>query len=71
MLNMLKILDNPKQDIPFVAVLYSPIVGLTSEELAQIRAPKRTVCLYEALKAHCSKQNNNIPIFAASDFISI
>lgn len=37
MLDMLRILDNPAQDIPYTAVLHSPIVGLTADELAQIR----------------------------------
>lgn len=37
MLSLLKIIDNPRQDIPLAGVLRSPIVGLTSEELALIR----------------------------------
>jgi len=36
-LNYLRILDNPLQDIPFTAVLYSPIGGITSEELSLLR----------------------------------
>jgi ATP-dependent helicase/nuclease subunit A len=36
-LNMLRILDNPLQDIPMAAVLKSPMAGLTEEELAEIR----------------------------------
>lgn len=36
-LNLLKLLDNPRQDIPMAAVLASPIVGLTGEELAMLR----------------------------------
>ena len=36
-LAVLKIIDNPLQDIPFVAVLRSPIVGLNEKQLAQIR----------------------------------
>ena len=36
MLSLLKILDNPYQDIPMAAVLKSPIVGLDNEELAEI-----------------------------------
>jgi ATP-dependent helicase/nuclease subunit A len=36
-LNMLRILDNPYQDIPMAAVLKSPMVGLDDEELAEIR----------------------------------
>lgn len=37
MLNYLTILDNPEQDIPYAAVLRSPIVGLTAQELAKVR----------------------------------
>lgn len=37
-LSMLRILDNPLQDIPMAAVLASPIVGMDDEELAQIRS---------------------------------
>lgn len=36
-LSLLKILDNPYQDIPMAAVLKSAIVGLDNEELAEIR----------------------------------
>lgn len=42
-LSMLRILDNPYQDIPMAAVLKSPIVGLDEEELAQIRISDETV----------------------------
>ncbi|PKM52175.1 MAG: helicase-exonuclease AddAB subunit AddA [Firmicutes bacterium HGW-Firmicutes-7] len=37
MMNLLKLIDNPRQDIPLVAVLRSPIVGLKGEELVKIR----------------------------------
>lgn len=36
-LGMLRILDNPYQDIPMTAVLTSPMVGLDEEELAELR----------------------------------
>jgi ATP-dependent helicase/nuclease subunit A len=36
-LSMLRILDNPRQDIPLAAVLRSPIAGFKDEELAKIR----------------------------------
>ena len=36
-LDYLRILDNPRQDIPFTAVLRSPFLGLSNEELAIIR----------------------------------
>ena len=40
-LAMLKILDNPYQDIPMAAVLKSPIAGLDDEELAEIRVENK------------------------------
>ncbi|OME70094.1 helicase-exonuclease AddAB subunit AddA [Paenibacillus odorifer] len=36
-LSLLKIVDNPQQDIPLAGVLRSPVVGLTEEELAKVR----------------------------------
>jgi ATP-dependent helicase/nuclease subunit A len=48
-LNMLRIIDNPRQDIPLVGVLYSPMVGLTTTELALIRSSDRNVGMYSAL----------------------
>lgn len=37
-LNLLKILDNPRQDIPLAAVLRSPVGGFSDEELALLKA---------------------------------
>lgn len=37
MLNTLKVIDNPYQDIPLASVLRAPFVGLTENELAKIR----------------------------------
>lgn len=36
-LNLLRLIDNPIQDVPLASVLHSHIGGLTSEELARIR----------------------------------
>ncbi len=43
LLNLLQVLDNPLQDLPLLAVLRGPLVGLTLEELAEVRlaAPGR------------------------------
>jgi len=48
-LNMLKVIDNPRQDIPLVGVLYSPMVGLSSEELAKVRAICKKGGMYTAV----------------------
>lgn len=57
-LDFLRILDNPKQDIPFAAVLHSPIGDFSAEELAELRVKYGTVssenktnrCLYAAAR---------------------
>lgn len=42
-LDFLRIIDNPRQDIPLVAVLRSVIVNITDEELAYVAAVPRTL----------------------------
>ncbi|MFZ5652385.1 MAG: UvrD-helicase domain-containing protein [Bacillota bacterium] len=37
MVSLLKVVDNPRQDIPLAAVLRSPVCGLGAEELAAVR----------------------------------
>ena len=37
LLSLLRLLDNPLQDVPCIAVLRSPLVALTLDELAQVR----------------------------------
>lgn len=49
MLSLLKIIDNPRQDIPLVAVLRSPLVSLSAAELAQIRLRQREGDFFDAL----------------------
>ncbi|KQL18624.1 helicase-exonuclease AddAB subunit AddA [Cytobacillus solani] len=56
MMSLLKIIDNPYQDIPLAAVLRSPIVGLTEGELAQIRIQNKKSSFYEALTAFCTNK---------------
>lgn len=47
-LNLLRLLDNPRQDIPMAAVLSSPIVGLDGEDLAVIRTSYPKEKFYQA-----------------------
>ncbi len=56
MLSLLKVIDNPYQEIPLAAVLRSPLVGLDATELAQIRAAAPGVNYYEALQVFCSRK---------------
>ena len=49
LLNYLRILDNPRQDIPFAAVLVSQFAGITSEELALIQSTASGKNLYDKI----------------------
>ncbi len=48
-MNLLKVIDNPVQDIPLVSVMRSPIFGFTSKELASIRLVDNKVSFYESV----------------------
>ena len=55
LLQFLRVLDNPRQDIPLFGVMQSVFGGLTQEEIAQIRSggeghSRKRMTLYEALK---------------------
>ncbi len=49
-LSLLMTLDNPLQDIPLLAVLRSPLVGLSLDELAAVRLARRKGALWSALR---------------------
>ncbi|MCB2290006.1 helicase-exonuclease AddAB subunit AddA [Clostridium sp. CS001] len=48
-MSLLQIIDNPRQDIPMLSVLRSPIGGFTAEELVDIRIGQREISFYEAM----------------------
>ncbi|WP_068774353.1 helicase-exonuclease AddAB subunit AddA [Paenibacillus sp. FJAT-26967] len=52
MLALLKVIDNPYQDVPLAAVLRSPIVGLTAEQLASLRITGKNIPYYEAVRSY-------------------
>lgn len=54
LIDYLKILDNPLQDIPYAAVLLSPLGGYTEEELSIIRGEYEGGNLYDAMKHFCN-----------------
>lgn len=49
LLSLLQLLDNPMQDLPLLAVLRSPLVGLSVDELAMIRAGQQQDRFWTAL----------------------
>lgn len=54
-LNFLRVLNNPLQDIPLFGVLKSPAAGFSDREIALIRAKKEKGRLYESLCA-CAQE---------------
>ncbi|MFC6182297.1 helicase-exonuclease AddAB subunit AddA [Lactiplantibacillus daowaiensis] len=50
MMSMLSIIDNPYQDIPLVAVLRSPMVGLDENQLVYLRIQNKTSDYFQALR---------------------
>ncbi|MDR0921884.1 MAG: helicase-exonuclease AddAB subunit AddA [Lactobacillales bacterium] len=61
MLALLEIIDNPYQDIELAAVLRSPIVGLTEQELAEVRLSDKSGTFFSALKR--TKKNEKVTNF--------
>jgi ATP-dependent helicase/nuclease subunit A len=49
MLSLLRVIDNPYQDIPLAAALRSPIFALQAEELARIRILSANAAYYDAV----------------------
>ncbi|MFC4559185.1 helicase-exonuclease AddAB subunit AddA [Virgibacillus kekensis] len=68
MLSLLKVVDNPRQDIPLASVLKSPIVGLDEEELAQVRLADQRGTYYDALQAF-NRTNNGDTAIKVSNFL--
>ena len=56
LMSMLTLLDNPHKDIALIAVLRSPALGFTPDELGMIRAADREGDLYSALL--CAAEEN-------------
>ena len=49
-MSLLKVIDNPLQDVPMIATLRSPIVGFTAEELSDLRLLNKDLYFYEVIK---------------------
>ncbi len=46
LLSLIRVIDNPMQDIPLLAAMMSPIYGFTADELAEIRIENSCKSLY-------------------------
>ena len=59
-LNYLRVLDNPNQDIPLTAVLASPMVGLSGEELAKIRSFDQEVPFFKCVRRYTEEGSDEV-----------
>lgn len=50
-LSLLEVIDNPRQDVPLLSVLRSPLFGFSPDRLSQIRAGKKDGDFYSAMEA--------------------
>lgn len=57
-LALLKIVDNPQQDIPLAAVLHSPLVGLDIDDLARVRLAARQAGYYDAVTTRAQEDDD-------------
>lgn len=76
LLQFLRVLDNPRQDIPLFGVMQSVFGGFTQEEIAQIRSggeghSRKRMTLYEALKevAQIGRTEDTELSIKANDFL--
>ncbi len=68
LLQFLRVLDNPRQDIPLFGVMQSVFGGFTQEEIAVIRSGRKRMTLYEALEEVAQRnaeQTNDIMLGTA------
>jgi ATP-dependent helicase/nuclease subunit A len=61
-MSLLKVIDNPMQDVPLIALLRSPIINFSVEELANIRLINKESYFYENIKLICADEyeENNL-----------
>ncbi len=52
---LLQVIDNPRQDIPLLTVLLSPVFGFTADELARLRGENREGDLLDCLCGACAE----------------
>jgi ATP-dependent helicase/nuclease subunit A len=62
-ISLLRVIDNPMQDIPLLAVLMSPIYGFTADDMGDIRVTSRNGSLYLAVVSAAKRGNPRAAAF--------
>ena len=63
MLSLLRILDNPLQDVPLLSVMLSPVFGFTPDDLARVRIRNCKGSLYLAVAAAARAEGGRLGEF--------
>ena len=72
LLDLLKLLDNPLQDIPLLGVLRSPLVGMTPGDLAEVRLAKQNGNFWTALMCwHAAVGQDVSDLFGKADLFLV
>lgn len=66
MLNLLKVIDNPENDVELLSVMLSPIYNFTCEEMSSIRINKRDGNLFSAVVFNANNGNVKAQSFLKS-----
>ncbi|AOY74857.1 helicase-exonuclease AddAB subunit AddA [Clostridium formicaceticum] len=61
-MNLLKIIDNKRQDLPLLSVMRSPIGKFTLEELIEIRVCQKEVSFFDAVLTYIENNQNSLAI---------
>ena len=59
LVSLLKVIENPLQDIPLISVLSSRVFGFTADDLAAIRSKNKRCSFYECLIADTSEKTKS------------
>lgn len=65
-LSVLRVIDNPAQDIPLLSAMMSPMFGFTPDDLAKIRAEFRKGSFYSAVLKASEQEDSKV-----CEFVSI
>lgn len=70
-MDFLKVLDNPLDDIPLVSVMYSKIGMFTLDDLVEIRSWDKTGYIYQAVMKYEEKCKNSVLKEKIIDFLDL
>ncbi len=56
-ISLLKVIDNPIQDVYLLSVLYSPIYSFTTDEISKIRLENKKESIYFSLLSYAEKED--------------